>query len=58
MEHDVYRKLMKHLGSVGIGYPQYDEFLAVLEKKITPEEAETAVGLPTRLPPLRLKRWR
>ena len=55
MEHNVYRKLMKHLGNVGIGYPQYDEFLTVLEKKITPEEAEIALGLPTRLPPFEVE---
>ena len=52
---DVYRKLMRHLGNVGIGYPHYDEFLEVLEKKITPEEAEIALGLPTRLPPFEVE---
>jgi len=55
MTDDVYRELMKHLGNVGIGYPQYDEFLTVLEKKITPEEAEIALGLPTRLPPFEVE---
>ncbi|WAC08332.1 MAG: 4Fe-4S binding protein [Thermodesulfobacteriota bacterium] len=52
MEDDIYRTLMKHLGEVGIGYPQIDDFLEVLKKTITPKEAEIALGLPTRLPPL------
>lgn len=55
MEHDIYRKLMAHLGNVGAGYPQFDEFLEVLRKLVTPEEAEVALGLPTRLPPLEVE---
>ena len=51
----VYRTLMKHLGEVGIGYPQIDDFLEVLKKNLTPEEAEIALGLPTRLPPLEVE---
>ena len=55
MGEDIYRTLMKHLGEVGIGYPQIDEFLEVLRKTITPEEAEVALGLPTRLPPMEVE---
>lgn len=55
MEQDIYRTLMKHLGEVGIGYPQIDDFLEVLKKTITPEEAETALGLPTRLSPFEVE---
>jgi len=55
MGQDIYRKLMKHLGSVGIGYPQKDDFLEVLKKILTPEEAEIATGLPTRLPPFEVE---
>jgi hypothetical protein len=49
MEQDIYHKLMKHLGNVGVGYPQIDDFLEVLKKTLTPEEAAVALGLPTRL---------
>ncbi len=55
MENDVYRKLLAHLGKVGTGYPQHDEFLEVLKEKVTPEEAAIALGLPTRLPPLEVE---
>jgi len=55
MEEDIYRNLMQHLGNVGIGYPQINDFLEVLEKTLTPEEAEVAIGLPTRLPPLEVE---
>ena len=55
MGEDIYRTLMKHLGEVGIGYPQIDEFLEVLRKTITPEEAEVALGLPIRLPPMEVE---
>ena len=55
MHDDIYRKLMVHLKDVGTGYPQYDEFLEVLRKFVTPEEAVVALGLPTRLPPLEVE---
>ena len=55
MEQDIYRKLMKHLGNVGIGYPQIDDFLEVLKRSLTPEEAEIATGLPTRRPPFEVE---
>jgi len=55
MSEDIYRTLMEHLGKVGIGYPQIDDFLEVLKKTITPEEAEIALGLPPRLPPLEVE---
>ncbi len=52
MAKDIYNRLMKHLGEVGTGYPQSDDFLEVLRKIFSKEEAEVALGLPTRLPPL------
>lgn len=55
MDQDIYRKLMMHLGNVGVGYPQVDDFLEVLRKTITTEEAEIALGLPTRLPPFEVE---
>jgi ferredoxin/predicted transcriptional regulator len=55
MEEDIYRKLMKHLGSVGIGYPQSDDLLEVLKKTLTREEAEIALGLPIRLNPFEVE---
>ena len=55
MDQDIYGKLMRHLGNVGVGYPQIDDFLEVLRKTITIEEAEIALGLPTRLPPFEVE---
>jgi ferredoxin len=55
MERDTYRELLQHLGNVGVGYPQVDDFLEVLKKNITPEEAEVALGLPTRVPPFEVE---
>ena len=55
MEQDSYRAFMRHLEHVGIGYPQGDEFLEVLRKTLTPEEAGIGLGLPTRLPPLEVE---
>ena len=51
-KEDTYTNLMTHLGEVGTGYPKSDDFLEVLRKIFSPEEAEVALGLPTRLPPL------
>ena len=34
MSEDIYRTLMEHLGKVGIGYPQIDDFLEVLKKQL------------------------
>lgn len=55
MGQEIYRKLMKHLGNVGVGYPQLDDFLEILRKMVTPEEAEIALGLPTRFLPLEVE---
>ena len=57
MEQDVYSRLIKHLGKVGLGYPQNraDQFLTVLKQKLSREEAEIALGLPVRLPPLEVE---
>ena len=55
MDQDIYRKLMRHLGNVGVGYPQIDDLLEILRKTITTEEAEIALGLPTRLPPFEVE---
>jgi len=55
MDQDIYGKLMRHLGNVGIGYPQTGDFIEVLRKTITTEEAEIALGLPTRLAPFEVE---
>ena len=55
MEQDIYRRVMKHLGDVGAGYPQIDDFLEILKKTLTTEEAEIALGLPTRLAPFEVE---
>jgi len=55
MAETMYQQLMRHLGEVGTGYPQSDEFLEVLEKTLSEEEAAIALGLPTRLLPFEVE---
>lgn len=55
MSEDLYRRLMQHLSEVGTGYPQSEEFLTVLQRIMSEEEAEVVLGLPTRLPPFEVE---
>ncbi len=51
MSDDSYRKLAKHLSSLGMGYPEKEELLDILRDNFTPLEAEVALSLPTRVIP-------
>jgi len=48
---EVYKKLAKHLSSLGMGYPQKEELLEILSENFTPLEAEIALALPTKVIP-------
>lgn len=51
MTEEVYKKLAKHLSSLGMGYPQKEELLEILCENFTPLEAEVALALPTKVIP-------
>ena len=51
MGEEVYKKLAKHLSSLGMGYPEKEELLDILRENFTPLEAEVALALPTKLIP-------
>ncbi len=46
MAEEVYRKLAKHLSSLGMGYPQKEELIDILRENFTPLEAEVALAIP------------
>lgn len=48
---DVYKKLAKHLSSLGMGYPQKDELLEILKENFTTLEAEVALAVPAQAIP-------
>ena len=52
MTDDIYRQLAKHLSSLGMGYPEKEELLEILKENFTPQEAEAALAIPTRVIPL------
>ena len=51
MSDDVYKRLAKHLSSLGMGYPEKEELLEILKENFTPLEAEVALAIPTRVIP-------
>ena len=51
MSDDIYRRLAKHLASLGMGYPEKEELLEILRENFTPLEAEVALAIPTRVIP-------
>jgi len=51
MSDDVYKRLAKHLSSLGMGYPEKEELLEILRENFTPLEAEVALAIPTRVIP-------
>jgi len=51
MDDEVYRKLAKHLASLGMGYPEKEELLDILRENFTPLEAEVALAIPTKVIP-------
>jgi len=50
---NVYERLAEHLSTLGMGYPVTGDLLEILQKDFSPEEAEIALALPTRVAPLR-----
>ncbi len=51
MGDDIYKKLAKHLSSLGMGYPEKEELLEILKENFTPLEAEVALAIPTKVIP-------
>ena len=51
MNQHVYRKLAKHLSSLGMGYPEKEELLEILRENFSPIEAEVALAIPTKTIP-------
>ena len=49
---DIYKRLADHLSKVGMGYPEGDALLEMLQENFSPREAEVAMALPTGLIPL------
>ncbi len=54
MIEDIYRQLAVHLSALGMGYPVTEDVEEILRANFTPEEAEVAMALPTRVAPLQL----
>ena len=52
MSENVYRRLAKHLVSLGMGYPEKEELLEILRENFSPLEAEAALAIPTGVIPL------
>jgi NAD-dependent dihydropyrimidine dehydrogenase PreA subunit len=52
MAKDIYRRLAKHLSALGMGYPVKEELLEILKENFTPQEAEVALAIPTKVIPL------
>lgn len=51
MEEEVYQRLAKHLSTLGMGYPEKEELVDILRENFTPEEAEVALAIPTKVIP-------
>lgn len=49
--HDVYHRLARHLSALGMGYPEKEELVEILQENFSPEEAEIALAVPTRVIP-------
>jgi Pyruvate/2-oxoacid:ferredoxin oxidoreductase delta subunit len=51
---DIYKRLAKHLSALGMGYPEKEELLEILRENFTPQEAEVALAIPTKVIPFEL----
>src|SRR4030043_1937644 len=51
MGEDIYKRLARHLASLGMGYPQKEELLEILRENFIPQEAEVALAIPTKTIP-------
>ena len=51
MGDDVYTRLAKHLGALGMGYPETEELIEILRDNFAPQEAGVALAIPTKVIP-------
>ena len=51
MSDEIYKRLAKHLSSLGMGYPEKEELIEILQENFTPQEAEVALAIPTKVIP-------
>ena len=51
MSDEIYKKLAKHLSSLGMGYPEKEELLEILKENFTRLEAEVALAIHTKVIP-------
>jgi hypothetical protein len=51
MSEEVYKRLAKHFGALGMGYPEKEELIEVLRENFTSQEAEVALAIPTKVIP-------
>jgi NAD-dependent dihydropyrimidine dehydrogenase PreA subunit len=52
MAQDIYEKLAHHLSTLGMGMPYREGLIEILRENFTPQEAEVALALPTKVAPL------
>jgi NAD-dependent dihydropyrimidine dehydrogenase PreA subunit len=48
---DIYKRLARHLSALGMGYPEKEELMEILRENFTPQEAEVALAIPTKVIP-------
>jgi NAD-dependent dihydropyrimidine dehydrogenase PreA subunit len=51
MGNEVYSRLAKHLAALGMGYPEKEELIEILRENFSPQEAEVALAIPTKVIP-------
>lgn len=51
MGNEVYSRLAKHLGALGMGYPEKEELLEILRENFTLQEVEVVLAIPTKVIP-------
>ncbi len=54
MTQDIYERLAFHLSTLGMGWPYRENLLDILRENFTPQEAEVALALPSKVAPLHL----
>ncbi len=51
MDNNIYKRLAKHLSSLGMGYPEKEELLEILKENFTPLEADVVLAIPSKVIP-------
>jgi NAD-dependent dihydropyrimidine dehydrogenase PreA subunit len=51
---DIYKRLVKHLSSLGMGYPPHEALEEMLTANFSPVEVEVALAIPNRVIPLQV----